>query len=67
MPAANRNAPIGGATSWFVSRNAPCIREFAEAQVLAGDEARDERAARRVGERLGRAEDEQRDEHDARC
>ena len=29
MPVANRNAPIGGATSWFVSRKAPCIRELA--------------------------------------
>ncbi len=35
-----------------------------EAEVLARHEARQERAARRVGERLRGAEDEQRDEHD---
>ena len=29
IPAANRNAPIGGVRSWFVSRNAPCIRALA--------------------------------------
>ncbi len=29
MPVANRNAPIGGATSWFVRRKAPCIRALA--------------------------------------
>ena len=29
MPAAKRNAPIGGATSWFVSTKAPCIRALA--------------------------------------
>ena len=29
MPTANRNAPIGGKSSWFVKRNAPCIRAFA--------------------------------------
>ena len=29
MPAANRKAPIGGTRSWFVRRNAPCIRAFA--------------------------------------
>ena len=36
-----------------------------DAEVLAGDHARQERAAGRVGEGLGRAEDEQRDEDDA--
>ncbi len=29
MPIANRNAPIGGATSWLVSTNALCILAFA--------------------------------------
>src|SRR5215218_6262679 len=29
IPAANRNAPIGGATSWFVSRTLPWRRAFA--------------------------------------
>ena len=29
MPAANRNAPIGGATSWLVSRNPPWSRALA--------------------------------------
>ena len=67
MPTANRNAPIGGATSWFVSRKAPCIRAFADAQVLAGDETGQQRAARGVGERLGGAEDEQRDRARRRC
>ena len=38
-----------------------------DAQVLARDEARQERAAGRVGERLGRAEDEQRDRGRRRC
>jgi MFS family permease len=29
MPAAKRKAPIGGVSSWFVSRKAPCIRAVA--------------------------------------
>ena len=29
IPVAKRNAPIGGATSWFVRRKAPCIRALA--------------------------------------
>ena len=62
MPAANRKAPIGGATSWFVSRNAPCIRALAMPRSSRAHEARQQRAAGRVGERLRRAEDEQRDE-----
>ena len=28
MPMANRNAPIGGPTSWLSSTNAPCMREL---------------------------------------
>ena len=39
MPTANRNAPIGGATSWFVSRNAPGSRAFAMPEVLARDQS----------------------------
>ena len=64
MPTANRKAPIGGATSWFVSRNAPCMPRVGDAEVLASHHARQERAAGRVGEGLGRAEDEQRDQDD---
>ena len=64
IPTANRNAPIGGATSWFVSRKRALHPGVGDAEVLARDEAREERAAGRVGERLRGAEDEQRDEHD---
>ena len=67
MPTANRNAPIGGASSWFVSRNAPCIRAFAM--------PRSSRATR-PGSSVLLAEsakvsavpsDEQGDQDDARC
>ena len=59
MPVANRKAPIGGATSWFVRRKAPCIRALAIPRSARAHHARQERAAGRVGERLGRTQDEQ--------
>jgi hypothetical protein len=45
-PIANRSALNGGSSSWLVSRNAPHPR-VGDAEVAAGDEVRDHRAARR--------------------
>ena len=48
-------------------RKAPCSRALAMPEVLARHDARQQAAARRVGERLGRAQDEQDAKDERRC
>ena len=55
MPAANRNAPTGGPTSWLAVRKPACSRELAMPRSALVDEHRRERARGGVGEHLGHA------------
>ena len=62
IPMANRNAPIGGPTSWLSVMYAPCIRALPIAEVLTRHDAWHEGAAGGVGEDLRGAQHKDRRE-----
>ena len=64
IPAANRNAPTGGPTSWLAVRRAGLHPGVGDPEVGLLDEHRGEGARGRVGEHLGHAQREDRDQHD---
>ena len=64
MPAANSAAPTAGPTSWFVVSKPAISRALPMPRSGLGHDHRQQRAGGRVGEHLGGAEQEHRDQDD---
>ena len=61
---ANSNAPSAGPASWFQADEAELQARIADAEVVPVDEHGQQGAGGGLGEDLGGAEEEHRDEHD---